>query len=131
MLNIKIVGLVFAVSIFVVTGQILIKLALGVVAGQQSGSISFFEQIPVVLTQAQFWGAMLCLLVSGVIWIYVLRNFELSLAYPLTSLSYVIMMVTSHFVLGERITLTKLLGTLIIVLGIVVATWGGRLNGSP
>jgi uncharacterized membrane protein len=117
------------VSIFLVLAQILLKLALVNAADQEVSASSFFGQIMAVLTRIHFWEAMLSLMVGGFIWIYVLRQGELSLVYPLVSISYVISLFASSQLLGERITPNKLFGTLIIVLGIVVLMWGGRSNG--
>lgn len=55
-----------------------------------------------------------------IIWIYVLKALPLSIAYPITALSYVIVPVISYFFLYEKITLHTFLGSLLIIVGVVV-----------
>ncbi len=63
---------------------------------------------------------------SAFVWILTLSRFQLSEAYPLLGLSYVIILVISHFFLGEPITTTKICGTALVILGIMlIASKGG------
>ena len=52
------------------------------------------------------------------LWIYVLKHLPLSLAYPVTALSYVIVPVISVFVLKEHVGWTTIAGTVLILAGI-------------
>ena len=54
------------------------------------------------------------------IWIYVLRTLPLSLAYPLTALSYVIVPILSFLFLHEKIAWQTVLGCTVIIVGIVI-----------
>ena len=56
-----------------------------------------------------------------IIWIYVLRILPLSIAYPITALSYVIVPVIAYFFLHEKITLHTFLGSLLIIVGVVIS----------
>jgi multidrug transporter EmrE-like cation transporter len=53
-------------------------------------------------------------------WIFVLKKLELSIAYPMVSLGYVFVMLLSFYFLQEQLYLTKILGTGLIVSGVVV-----------
>ena len=55
---------------------------------------------------------------STICWLYVLRVAPLSRAYGLTSLTYVLILVASVFVLGEQVRRVHVVGTLLIVIGI-------------
>ena len=55
-----------------------------------------------------------------IIWVYVLRVLPLSIAYPITALSYVIVPVLSYFFLHEKITFHTLLGSLLIIIGVII-----------
>lgn len=59
------------------------------------------------------------LLASTVIWLAALSRVNLSYAYPLASLSYVIILVASWIMFDEKITLNLLLGTILIGIGIL------------
>lgn len=64
--------------------------------------------------------SMLCFATSMVMWVFVLRKLELSIAYPMVSFGYIITMALAFFFLNEPIRLTKLLGTALIISGVVV-----------
>ena len=54
------------------------------------------------------------------VWLFVLRNTDLSLAYPFVSLSFILVLLLSAFVLGESITATRIAGSFIIILGLII-----------
>jgi drug/metabolite transporter (DMT)-like permease len=57
--------------------------------------------------------------VSGtVFWLAALSRVDLSYAYPFASLSYVIMLAASWLLFNENITPVRLLGTLVVGLGV-------------
>ena len=64
--------------------------------------------------------AVACFVVSMVLWVFVLRKMELSLAYPMVSLGYIFVMLLSYYFLHEQLSLTKLAGTGLIVAGVIV-----------
>jgi drug/metabolite transporter (DMT)-like permease len=55
-----------------------------------------------------------------VMWIFVLRKIELSIAYPMVSLGYIITIALAFFFLNEPLRMTKLIGAAFIVIGAVV-----------
>jgi drug/metabolite transporter (DMT)-like permease len=59
---------------------------------------------------------------ASIFWIGALNEFELSYAYPFTSLSFVLVLIFSGLLLGETITWYKIGGVLLICLGILVAS---------
>lgn len=64
--------------------------------------------------------AVSCFVISMFLWIFVLKKMELSVAYPMVSLGYVFVMLLSYFFLQEQLFYTKILGTALIVAGVVV-----------
>lgn len=57
---------------------------------------------------------------SSVLWIAVVSNVDLSLAYPMVSVAYVAVVVASWLFLGEQFSPVRLTGLLIIVAGVIV-----------
>lgn len=55
-------------------------------------------------------------------WLWVLRSVPLSQAYLFMSLSFAVVPVLAHLVLGERLPAQVLVGALLIVAGVVVTT---------
>jgi drug/metabolite transporter (DMT)-like permease len=65
----------------------------------------------------------LCVYVVGTLfWLSALSRVELSFAYPFASLSYVIMLVASWRIFQEDISLIRVIGTLVIGLGVILVS---------
>ncbi|MGE5632947.1 MAG: EamA family transporter [Caulobacteraceae bacterium] len=64
--------------------------------------------------------SLFCFFSSLVIWIFVLKRMELSVAYPMVSLGYIITMILAFLFLNEPLRITKLFGTALIIAGVVV-----------
>jgi drug/metabolite transporter (DMT)-like permease len=56
--------------------------------------------------------------ISAALWLVVLTRAELSWAYPLLSMGYVLVVLLSRVLFHESVTTTRLLGTLVICLGV-------------
>jgi multidrug transporter EmrE-like cation transporter len=67
----------------------------------------------------------------GVIWIFVLREFDLKLAYSVMALSYVGVLAAGHFLFGEAAGFRETIGALMITGGVVLIGFGeSRLKGA-
>ena len=55
-----------------------------------------------------------------VFWLAALSRVDLSYAYPFASLSYVIMLIASWLVFGETITPLRLIGSAVIIAGVIL-----------
>ena len=68
---------------------------------------------------------LLCYLGSFLIYILILPKYNLTFIYPLmTSLSYIGIYLLSIFVLKETVTITGIIGSIIIMAGIVLVNIG-------
>jgi len=65
-------------------------------------------------------GGVATLGVSTLIWVWVLRTLPLAIAYPFMALCFVIVPLLSYLVLGETVGLKFMMGTLLIVSGVVL-----------
>jgi multidrug transporter EmrE-like cation transporter len=59
---------------------------------------------------------------SSIFWLVVLSRIELSLAYPIVSISYVIVALFSFFVFKESVSLIRWMGILTILLGVILVS---------
>lgn len=57
---------------------------------------------------------------SMLTWLKVLSTTELSLAYPMASLGYILVLIFSYLFLGESLSLSKLIGIMAVVSGVVL-----------
>lgn len=101
-------------------GQVILKLG-----ANKLGSLSFTagsfgaDFIRIIKTPAILIGMFLFGL-SSLLWIKVLTRADLSQAYPLVSVSYIIVAVLSFILLREQFSLQKVLGIGVIILGVIV-----------
>jgi multidrug transporter EmrE-like cation transporter len=56
---------------------------------------------------------------GAVLWLLVLARADLSYAYPLISLGFVVAAVFAHFVMGESLSTARIVGILLICGGVV------------
>lgn len=56
--------------------------------------------------------------VSVIVWLLVLSRIEVSVAYPMVSLGYVLNALTAYYLFGESLTPVRLIGILIILCGV-------------
>jgi len=55
---------------------------------------------------------------SVLVWLLVLNRTEVSKAYPLISIGYIINAVAAYYFLGEHVTLLRMAGIVVILLGV-------------
>lgn len=58
--------------------------------------------------------------ISFLLWIKVLSKVELSYAYPMVSLGYVLIMIFSYFLFKENITPLRITGVIFIIVGVIL-----------
>lgn len=119
-----VLSLLLTASALTVTGEVLLKIGINHVTTHMGA----FTLDPKVLW-ATFtdWRVILgfALVFGGAIfWLGVISRVDLSFAYPLLALNYVIILIPSRILLNESISLMRLIGALIIVIGVIVITWG-------
>jgi len=84
----------------------------------QLASFKLFETI---FQRYVFVGVVMYML-AVLLWFVVLSKAELSFAYPLISLAYIMTAFIAYFVFGERISLIRWVGILLILGGVFLIT---------
>ena len=101
-------------SLFLASGQVFLKLAM-MRMGKFSFTWKFFREA------AQNWPFAACgmsMLLATLLWLYILRHYEFSVAYPLTSISYIAGMLAAILVFHEAIPITRWIGVILIMVGV-------------
>lgn len=111
----KLIGLSIIQSVMLSLGQLTLKLALA--------------KMPAFGWTARFWSDLLTnwwFLISGllfggasVLWMYILKHFPLSMAYPMASISYVMALVFAIVFLHETVVWNRWLGVALIMIGCI------------
>ena len=63
-----------------------------------------------------------CYIVSVGVWLLVLSRVEVSFAYPLLSVGYIVNAVAGYYLFQENLSLTRITGILIICVGVYFVT---------
>lgn len=59
---------------------------------------------------------------ASVLWIYILNKGELSYVYPIQSTAFIFALIIGITIFKEDLSLTKVLGVLVICLGVIIIT---------
>jgi multidrug transporter EmrE-like cation transporter len=70
--------------------------------------------------QPWLWLGLVCYGISVVVWLLALSRVEVSIAYPMLSIGYVVNALAAWAWLGESMNLTKVTGIGIIIIGVYV-----------
>jgi multidrug transporter EmrE-like cation transporter len=65
---------------------------------------------------------LLCYIISVVVWLLVLSRVEVSFAYPLLSVGYIVNAVAGYYLFQENLSLTRISGIMIICVGVYFVT---------
>jgi multidrug transporter EmrE-like cation transporter len=88
-------------------------------------SISMNTAVPVfarLSTEPWLWVGLTCYGVSVIVWILALSRVDVSIAYPMLSIGYVVNALAAWSLLGEALTTQRVMGIGIIIVGVVVLT---------
>lgn len=101
-------------------GQVLLKIGVARLGGVRFSQATLISTLMSVATQPAIVGGLALFGASMLLWLNVLSSMDLSKAYPMVGLSYVMITILSRFVLGETITASRLLGIALILAGVTV-----------
>ena len=102
-------------------GQFMMKAGINKI-GKISIFNEFFSSIYKAFTSAFVLGGFGFYVISAVLWIIILSRTELSWAFPMVSLSYVITALVAPVILHETFSILRLVGTLVICLGVFLVS---------
>lgn len=110
---VRLILLVIAQTLFLSGGQVLLKKAV-VQLPSFSWSWSYIKAL------ACDWWLLACGVSFGIatmLWMYILRHFPFSQAYPMTSIAYIFGVVAAILVFGETVSVGRWVGVALIILG--------------
>lgn len=100
-------------SVFLAGAQLLLKLGLNKVDAF-SMSWNYFKGY----VSWQMILAIVMFIVALILWLYMLKNFKLSLVYPLTSISYIFTLILAVIFLKETVSWISFVGVVLIMAGV-------------
>lgn len=84
-------------------------------------AFSWSNMMPIILKIAYSPLIILGLFIyvfSVSVWLLVLSRVDASIAYPMTSLGYVVTAIVAYFMLHEQLSLTQMIGIVVIIIGV-------------
>jgi drug/metabolite transporter (DMT)-like permease len=113
-----------SIPIFATLGQICMKLTSLSLDQKTLGTIWLAE----MSHSPWFWSSIGFDIAGFFCWILVLKNTKISIAFPLTSVSFVAVLVASWLIFDEPITPQHYVGTLFLLFGIYLLSKNDKLK---
>lgn len=104
-------GLLLAAAVFAAAGQVMFKLG----ATNRTSLAAFIN--PQIIGGGVFY------FLGAVLWVVALSKAPLSVAYPFTALTFVLVYLASIFLLGERPAPAAFFGVALVLGGLAVILW--------
>jgi drug/metabolite transporter (DMT)-like permease len=102
-------------SIFLMLSQVFLKVTM-TVTGPGSFSLSYMKRL---FTCYQFALSGASIAVATVLWMYIIKNYPFSQAYPLISMSYVFGLLAAIIIFHEAVPATRWIGVALIIAGVI------------
>jgi len=104
-------------------GQILLKIGVNQ-SLPQIGNVNSFKEIFLIIFifLKNYWivTAILLYALGLFVWLFILTKFELSYVFPLMASIYIFILLFSWIFLKENIDLLRIIGTILITIGIIL-----------
>lgn len=114
---------------FILTGvslnalaQLLLKAGTNAVGVIHLTTENWFSTGVKLATQLPIIGGLTCYVISVVVWIVALSRVDVTIAYPMISLGYIINALGAWYFLGEAVSAQRLLAIGVIIVGVVLLT---------
>jgi multidrug transporter EmrE-like cation transporter len=82
--------------------------------------------LPSLALSAPILTGLSCYAVSVVVWIVALSRVEVSVAYPMLSIGYIVNAIAAWMLFGEALNPMKLAAIAVISVGVCMLAWSGR-----
>ena len=117
-----------AISFMLLLAGVLLNAAAQLLLKAGTNAVGQFEfsaanAVPVGMKLAfepHILGGIACYVVSVVVWILALSRVEVSVAYPMLSIGYVVNAIAAYYLFGEAVSATRLVGIGVIILGVFI-----------
>jgi undecaprenyl phosphate-alpha-L-ara4N flippase subunit ArnE len=112
----KVILLTVLQCFLLASGQVCFKLAVEKITKFQFSWTYFCDIL------ANWWllASGICLVSATILWGYILKHFEFSVAYPVTAFAYIFGMLAAIFIFHETVSITRWIGVALIILGVIL-----------
>jgi uncharacterized membrane protein len=117
----NVIAIILIGILFASLGQVFWKIGMNAIGPIDSFTVSnlvlVFSNLSIILGLVMYG-------LGTVFWLTALSRQDLSYVYPFISLTFIIVLLLSFFVLKEQISTARIIGTIIIIAGLMVVVRG-------
>lgn len=117
-MNLATFGFIFTGILLNAVAQLLLKAGTNAVGAIHLTAENWLPIGIKLATQLPILGGLTCYVLSVVVWIIGLSRVDVSIAYPMLSLGYIVNALGAWYFLGEMISLQRIAAIVIILLGV-------------
>jgi multidrug transporter EmrE-like cation transporter len=119
-MNIGTFGFILAGIFLNAIAQLLLKKGTNAVGAIHLTAENWFSIGVQLATQLPIIGGLTCYVVSVVVWIIGLSRVDVTIAYPLLSIGYIVNAIGAWYFLGEMMSLQRMLAIGVIIIGVAL-----------
>ncbi|PXX46904.1 EamA family transporter [Undibacterium pigrum] len=119
-MNINTFGFIFTGIMLNAVAQLLLKKGTNAVGAIHLTAENWFSTGLQLATQLPIIGGLTCYVISVVVWIIGLSRVDVSIAYPLLSLGYIVNAIGAWYFLGEVMSVQRMLAIGVIIIGVAL-----------
>ena len=113
-------GFIFTGILLNALAQLLLKAGTNAVGAIHLDSAHLLPTFVKLATQLPILGGLACYVVSVVVWIVGLSRVDVTIAYPLLSLGYIVNAIGAWYFLGEAMSVQRMLAVGVIIVGVAL-----------
>ncbi len=113
-------SLILAGVLLNAVAQLLLKAGTNVIGHFEFSAVNAVPTGLKLAFEPHILGGIACYLISLIVWIMALSRVEVSIAYPMLSIGYVVNAIAAWYLFGEAVSALRLTGIGIIIVGVYV-----------
>jgi uncharacterized membrane protein len=117
-------GFIISTIVITVYGQMIVKWRLGQAGSLPAGLSNRAAYFGRLLYDPWIISVLLVTPLAALCWFAAMTKYDLSYAYPFMSLAFVIVLILSAIFLHEPVTVPKVLGVVLVTVGLIIASQG-------
>jgi len=112
--------LVLVAVCFSVTGELFLKSGMNIVGAVTWAGLGTL--IPRMLRTWRLYAGLASISIGALFWLAAISRADLSWAYPMLAMGYILALLFSAIILGEHVSLLRWIGALVIVVGVILVS---------
>ncbi|WP_442601689.1 EamA family transporter [Paenibacillus sp. KN14-4R] len=118
------VALILLNTCMLVSGQFLWKVGLT----RKANSFESIRSVIELFFSPWIFGGLIIYGLATVLWVFILTRVDISVAYPLQSIAYIMTAFGAYYVFHESLTLMKIMGCFVILIGVAMIGYSSKIS---